>query len=373
MRVLALTCLALLGCTGSHRPVSKGISAVPKERRPNRSTEHKIEGAPWWTGSSRWDGAPLSTRPGIKWSVSVGGPVVHPVRSDGDTVFVVSSGDVVAVNRIGESLWRADIQASGPIGTGDLGVLVPTAQGAMQILDRETGALRESHTSNGPIRTAPLALGPAVGWVDAEGRLTTTSGAFEVVVEGPVSGAATDGDLMVVGNRAGEVIATRTTERVWRAVVPGPVVGHPALDTNRAYVAFGASGGRRGGISAIDVQTGSTVWETRLRSEPASPPAVGLHIIVPDKKSELIALDRDHGGIRWRAPSSATFSIQPAVQADAIYAARHDGRLVRIDMADGGTVWSLDLESAITGGMSHFSGVIYLGTADGRVIALEEQ
>ena len=39
-------------------------------------------------------------------------------------------------------------------------------------------------------------------------------------------------------------------------------------------------------------------------------------------------------------------------------------------MSDGGTVWSLDLGDALTGEMCHAAGTIFLGTADGRVVAL---
>jgi len=284
---------------------------------------------------------------------------------------VVAGGAVTAVTLSGEILWTVNIAADGPVGFGDAGLFVPTKSGVMQVLDPTNGSLRESHGGSHPIVTAPLPIGHATVWLTSEGTLTTTSGPFDTIIEGPASDAATQGDLLIAGNGAGDVVATTTMSVRWRAEMPGPVVGHPVLGGDRAYIPFAASDGTHGGITALDLNTGTTIWVSRMRAQPSAPPAIGTHLIVPDTQSELVALDLDHGGIRWRSPAPSSFSSQPAVQADAIYVGRHDGQLDRIDMADGGTVWSLDLGGALTGAMCHTSGLIFLGTADGRLLALE--
>ena len=370
MRALTLLCLTAVACTGSRRPVAKKLAVVQEVTDQEVAPRQGTSSGPWHQRQSRWGGTAHTAAPSVKWSIPTNGPVVHPLRTDGTRVYVVAGGEVTALTVGGVLIWKVAIGASGPVGFGDAGLFVPTKTGVMQVLNKEDGQINESHGGTLPIMSAPLPLGPSMGWLDRAGTLITTSGPNERYIQGPISDAATLEDTLVVGNAAGEVVAATTTSTKWRATVPGPVIGHPVLDAERAYIPFGARDGRRGGVSAVDLHTGAVIWETRLRSEPSASPALGEHLIVPDKKSELIALDRRHGGIRWRSPASSTFVGQPAVQADAIYAGRHDGRLDRIDMSDGGTVWSLDLGDALTGEMCHASGTIFLGTADGRVVAL---
>ena len=216
-------------------------------------------------------------------------------------------------------------------------------------------------------RAAPSGTGGRMGRRNS--GLTTTSGPFGRVLEGPIR-AATHDSILVVGNAKGDVVATSTTGMRWQTRVPGPVLHHPSLNGDRAYIAYGAHDARHGGLRALDLETGDVIWETRLRSRPSGPPALGPHVIIADSNAEVLALDLGHGGIRWRAPTPSTVAGQPTIQSDAIYISRHDGHIDRMDMADGGTVWSLDVGGAATGQMCQTDSGIVLGTADGRIIGL---
>ena len=370
MQWLVVIFLTSLGCSGNRRPVSKRLTVLA-ETNTTASTDIAPETpAPWQSRQSRWPGAAMTTAPTIQWTVPTQGPVVHPIRSDGERVFAVAGGEVLALTPDGQILWRVKTNADGPVGFGDAGVFVPTRGGTVQVLDPLTGALKESHGGTRAIETAPLPLGPAVAWVDEAGELTTTSGPFGRILEGPVSDAAAREAILVIGNSTGDVVAATTTGTRWQIRVPGPVLRHPVLDGDRAYIAYGTHDGRHGGLQALDLETGEVVWETRLRFKPSGPPALGQHIIVADSNAQVFALDRSHGGIRWRAPTPSTVAGQPAIQADAIYISRHDGYIDRMDMADGGTVWSIDVGGAATGQMCPTASGVVLGTADGRIIGL---
>ena len=371
MRSATLLCLTCLACSGGRRPVSKQLAIDRSVKQEHSKESAAIEAPPWHMRQARWAGSPISRAPGVAWSKKVGGPITHPIRANNTGVFAVAAGTVYAFTASGEALWTASLGAAGPVGFGDAGVFVPTREGIMQVLDPDTGTIKESHPGAQLIQTAPLKLEPAIAWIDQAGTLKTTAGEYGSVIDGPVSDAASDGTHVIVGNRRGEVVATSTTETHWTADVPGPVIFHPVIADEVVYVSFGINDGVPGGVSAFDVNTGSLLWQSHLRLEPGAAPAVGEHIVVPDKKAELVALDREHGGIRWRAPASAAYSTQPATQADAIYVGRYDGRVDRIDMADGGTVWSVELGAAVTGEPTYADGRIFLGTTDGRLIALE--
>ena len=104
--------------------------------------------------------------------------------------------------------------------------------------------------------------GSAVAWVDEAGELTTTSGPFGRILEGPVSDAAAREAILVIGNSTGDVVAATTTGTRWQIRVPGPVLRHPVLDGDRAYIAYGTHDGRHGGLQALDLETGEVVWNS---------------------------------------------------------------------------------------------------------------
>jgi outer membrane protein assembly factor BamB len=65
-------------------------------------------------------------------------------------------------------------------------------------------------------------------------------------------------------------------------------------------------------------------------------------------------------------------TTKPAIVGDAIYVGDGLGRLHRYDMADGGSVWSVDLDAPITGDPVVTVELIILGTSDGRLVALAQ-
>ena len=370
MQWLVVIVVTSLGCSANRRPVSKRLTALA-EVQPTASTAIAPEApGPWHHRQGRWAGRAIATAPTIQWAVPTQGPVVHPIRFDGERVFAVAGGEVLALTPSVEVLGRVMVDADGPVGFGDAGVFVPTRSGTVLVLDPSNGTRMESHSGRHPIKTVPLPLGPAVAWVDGTGGLMTTSGPFGQLLEGPISDAATHDSILVLGNAKGDVVATSTTGTRWQTRAPGPVLHHPVLDGDRAYIAYGTHDARHAGLRALDLATGDVIWETRLRFRPSGPPALGPHVIIADSNAEVLALDLNHGGIRWRAPTPSTVAGQPTIQSDAIYISRHDGHIDRMDMADGGTVWSLDVGGAATGQMCQTDSGIVLGTADGRIIGL---
>ena len=362
-----------LGCGSGRGPVRRPVSAVTPHSSTSPTPQEHTTNPAWDLRQSRWSGEAFKDPPSVVWTAKLAGPIVHPLRIVDDTVYAVAAGEVRAFSLDGVLRWSTQVNASGPVNAGDTGIHVPTVNGVMQVLDSETGMLKASYGGTSRIQTAPLNLDGTLAWVDHSGALNTTGGKDEAAIPGPVSDAASDGHRLVVGNNQGDVVAVSQGIVHWRTRVPGPVTIHPVIHGDVVYVPFGVSNGAPGGVVALDLGTSTLRWQTHLRFEPSTAPALGEHLVVTDKKGEMAALDLRHGGIRWRAPASAGFSTQPVVQSSAIYVGRFDGRLDRIDMTDGGAVWSVELGSAITGEMAATNGRVFLGTTDGRLIALESQ
>ncbi|MBL8399006.1 MAG: outer membrane protein assembly factor BamB [Candidatus Accumulibacter sp.] len=64
---------------------------------------------------------------------------------------------------------------------------------------------------------------------------------------------------------------------------------------------------------------------------------------------------------------SGGFSFTPAVVGSSVYAASHDGTILRLD--DGQTVWKINAGHALTGGVGADNNLVVVGTAKGDILA----
>jgi hypothetical protein len=290
----------------------------------------------------------------------------------GEYVYAVAAGTVSKVGLDGDLIWDADIQADGRPTVTDLGLLVPTRTGTMQLLDVETGVIKASHGGFESIRSPALPLGGRWAWIERDGILLTSDTQMGPLLPGPVSDAASDGRRMFLGNMHGGFASVTESGVHWNVSVPGPVTSHPIIGDDVIFVSFGVRNGEPGGVVALNLDDGTLLWIAHFGAGPSTAGALGDLLIIPSRSGDLVALDPHHGGTRWRAPGSAMHTTKPAIVGDAIYVGDGLGRLHRYDMADGGSVWSVDLDAPITGDPVVTVELIILGTSDGRLVALAQ-
>ena len=233
--------------------------------------------APWGHRQGRWHGPAFSGVPSVSWSSVLGGPVTHPLTIVGSDLVAVAAGVVSRLGPDGKVRWRTAIGANGSAVPMDTGVFVANSNGVMQVLDGETGSLKASHGSQAAISSVPLVLSGTASWMDHSGILVTPVDQTEPLIEGPLSDTASDGHRLIVGNFFGEVCSISSSGRHWTKVLPGPILGHPVIDEDRVYLAFGVNEATMGGIAALDLGTGEQIWLTVLSFEPGAPPALGAH------------------------------------------------------------------------------------------------
>lgn len=79
------------------------------------------------------------------------------------------------------------------------------------------------------------------------------------------------------------------------------------------------------------------------------------------------------GEIRWRAKRDlgdmGNSILQPALLADAIYAANARGKILRLNRSNGKQLWRVDTGITITGGVGAGEGLILVGGEKGEVVA----
>ncbi|MGB0639132.1 MAG: PQQ-binding-like beta-propeller repeat protein, partial [Myxococcota bacterium] len=322
------------------------------------------------TRQGQWGGALIAGPPATGWIVDMGGPITHPITTDGEAVYVVASGNVHRVEMDGTQTWSVELQADGPAIPWRDGLYIPNLSGVMQVLDPKTGELQSSHGGTKRIRTQPLPLGEKLVWMARDGSMSGQELSGEPLLYGPITDGASNGDILVVSNVEGTVVGTSLAGTKWVSAIPGPGLSHPVMNDENVYVSFGAKDGSPGGVSCLSLATGEIKWTIMLKFEPGAAPSLGSVLVIPSKDGEIWAIDPDHGGVRWRAPGTSSFTVKPAIVGDSVYVGDADGNIARFDMADGGRVWMADIGEALTGDPAIVNGWIVVGTIDGQLVGL---
>ena len=176
-----------------------------------------------------------------------------------------------------------------------------------------------------------------------------------------------------------EISPTATVTEIWSADIGkgegllGARQGPVAAD-GRVYAAA-----VDGGVQALDLQTGNTVWtyETELRL--SGGPGVGEGVVaVGSLNGDVIALDAATGAEKWKAQVSNEVIAAPAVGMGMVFVRSNDGRVTAFDAATGERqwFWNHDVPTLSVRGNDApvlGPGYLFIGNDDGTVSALAAQ
>lgn len=142
----------------------------------------------------------------------------------------------------------------------------------------------------------------------------------------------------------------------------------PAVADGRVYAAA-----VKGGVVALDLQTGKQVWQRPLDVRLSSGPGVGDGlVVVGGLEGEVIALDAATGEEKWRAKVGNEVIAAPAVGQGHVFVRSNDGRVTAFDAASGERrwFWNHDMPLLTVRGNSSpvpGPGVVFIGNDDGTV------
>lgn len=373
LRTPALCGLLLTsGCTpqaGLRRTVSPAPNAPQQAEVQPLSTLHAH--GPWYQRRGAFPADGPATRPREAWRHPLGAPVSHALTTDGTRIYAVSGTTVFALDSQGETQWFHDANAMGPVAPLASGPAVATATGVVVSLDPDTGARRDAWVGGGAQGLA-VPVGHDVGWVTQSGSLRGAAGweHRSSVPAPPAGGAASTGDRLFCSTQNGRLVAADAAGIIWEAVLPGPGVGHPATNGEIVISAYGAGQGHSGGVAAFQAGDGAELWRWGLSLEPAASPALGQLVLVPDLGGALTALHPDTGAVVWQTNSDFSWSTTPAIGRMGAFATEVHGRVSRVDLDDGGEVWTVDLQAAIAADPVLLGDTLVVGLANGDVVGL---
>jgi outer membrane protein assembly factor BamB len=155
-------------------------------------------------------------------------------------------------------------------------------------------------------------------------------------------GLAAEGGRLYAAGRDGDVAAfdLKTGKQVWRTKTKLELAGGTGASTD--VVAVGSA---KGLVLALNANTGAELWRAEVKGEVLSAPAVAeKEVVVRTVDGKLRALDVHDGKELWNAeqqiPKLTLRGVAaPVVVHDVAISGFDNGRVLAVNLTDGGTVW----------------------------------
>ena len=364
----------------------------------------------------------------VQWKADVGdvsqrrARLTSPPIVVADRVFVIDAETTVSSFNAenGELIWRKEMAPEikerfrvrdifrGPdpkqIGFGggvafDEGrIFVTSGFGFVAALDAISGDEIWRVETSAPVRTPPTAYRGNVYFTtntneflaleQATGEKAWTFQSFEETARFLSSASpAAAGDLVVAPFSSGELVAfiTDTGRSVWNETLVrqarltalaslNDIAGSPVIDRGLVYVV--SHGGK---LAAIDIRTGSPVWEASIASL-QMPWVAGDFIYIISVDGELACLSRNDGGILWvsqlkryeneKKKKGRISWAGPILAGDHLVLVSSDSEIVKVSPQDGSIVGTEKLDGGSVIAPVVANEKLYILTEEGKLIAM---
>ncbi len=145
-----------------------------------------------------------------------------------------------------------------------------------------------------------------------------------------------------------------------------------------------------GELTALDPETGATVWQQKLDAPLSAPPTIGNGLVfLVSRDNKAWALDTKNGRIKWQQQSSDSGAVligggAPAVSGKFVFLPFGSGEMMAVLTRNGLRVWSAAVSGSrrgqarsnigdISGDPVVSQGRIYAANQAGRLIAVERR
>ena len=237
-----------------------------------------------------------------RWTANLPAPAAAAPVASGDRLFApLFDGRVSAVSLLdGSEFWQVEQTVTGQPAAGG-GLFHAATPEGLVALDAETGAVRWSVRLEAPL-SAPLLW--TAGWLIA----------------------ALENDVLLAMHAG-------MGGTVWRRVVAGGVGVRPTVAGDRLYVPLDS-----GRIAVLELLTGAVIWERRLGGAPQEVLVAG-DLFVGAADNNFYRLARRDGALRWRWRTGGDIVGLPAVDDERVYFSSLDNTLWALDRSHGGQRW----------------------------------
>jgi outer membrane protein assembly factor BamB len=311
----------------------------------------------------------------------------------GDVIYVgACSGIFSAIDRSsGKPIWLYDVAADGdarefhgnPVATNDR-VFIPTDGGKIghvYAFDRSTGdvAWKYAHQGNGNsgFTSDVLLDGDRIVAVTVDERvvgLNAASGAeqWRFPIEGKrrrvgISAAVANGRVFF-GSSNGAVYAidSRRGTQLWKRQLDAAT--STAIAVSGDAIIVGTEGKKLYRLRASD---GAVLSTLQVDVVPEDTPATSTRGIYVLSEKEVMLVNPNVTRVLWRAESKSRWSSpRPRLWRNWVVVGDRDGAVYALDEGTGSVVWSQKVHDQPIRGIGSDESTLYVGTIDGKVIAL---
>lgn len=164
------------------------------------------------------------------------------------------------------------------------------------------------------------------------------------------------------------------SKRIGSGLGKGSYPMAPAQDGSRVFAAD-----HRGLVTALDANTGNTLWETTLDSGASSAlSAVDGQLYLGTRNGEVVAMDQSTGKVKWKTTTSSEVLAAPQANSELLIIQSVDGHITALNRNDGTEFWNysasqpaLSLRTSATPRV--IDAVTIAGLANGRLVTLDNR
>jgi len=283
--------------------------------------------------------------PDLLWSSNLNDSVTtSPIVADGEVFIGTSGGNLYALDMTtGNTIWTFD--CNNPISSSPA-----FANGTVFFGTENPGTVYSINASTGlPIWAYQVPTGAAVYSSPA-------------LVDGEVIAGSSDGDLFCLNQADGHLL--------WATQLGGGYLSSPAIQNGTVYIACAR------GVEAVDVLTGTWIWEYATKFFVTSCPAVadGLVFVGTEDDDSLYVLNQSTGNFVWRIWGGGHFTA-PAVDSSnqLVIIGSRDYKLYCAEESTGDINWTyINGPNYLSAPTISANGLVYVGTSDGNLICVNE-
>ncbi len=184
---------------------------------------------------------------------------------------------------------------------------------------------------------------------------------------GPLSSPAIQNGTVFVASSLGiDAVDMQTGTSIWEFATSWPVTSTPAVADGLVFV--GTENNDR--VYALDQSTGNPVWNF-FTSGWLTPPAVDSSkqlVIVGSKDYKLYAFEEYTGLLEWRYFNGPNYLSAPTISANGlVYVGTSDGNLRCVNETTGEEVWKYNIASPPVSSPSITNEHVLVGTQEGKI------
>jgi len=318
--------------------------------------------------------------PDLLWTSNLNDSVTtSPVVAEGKVFIGTSSGNFYALDlATGQAIWTFD--AGSPVSTSPafqngLVFFGTENPGKIYAVDSGTGLAKWLHQvpTGASVYSSPAVVNDKVIVGSSDGNLlcldqwegqvlwTTHVGSGNIS-----SPAVENGTVFVTSSIGVEAVDLLTGTLIWQYDTSWPVVSCPAVADSIVFV--GSENNDR--VFAFRDSTGQPLWIFPTGGW-LTPPAVDSSkqlVIAGSKDFNLYCLDEQTGSVKWKFNDNPNYLSDPTISSNGlVYVGTHDGVLHCLSEDTGLEVWTYDVGAPIISSATVTSKHVFVASAEGGI------